>query len=973
MAKYTVQAPDGKKITLEGPEGASQDEVIRQAQALYRPPTARTPAKAPVLTAEGAKTAWDRGSESLEKQIANLPEAAKRIARDKFFADPRIARLREVSATPVSARQGADRRTQKQRSNDRVLRTLVQSNPITAPLSPMMSDDFVGATGAGIIRGAFGLPERIAAGVTGRPLEEIRADVDTDLERSLPGNFLGQVLSGVAAGGAIGKGIQGVAKGASALAPLARAITPTAQGSKLANVARFSAAGATGGAAQAAGEGSDVATGAQIGAIAGPAFVGAGKVLGFIARPIGDLLGLPSAGKILRRFTKATTEDLRIAADEFRQRTGAEPTVYEILPLEDRNAIAKNVVGSSPAASERAANLARQRLGNMGEEMADTVRANTGNDRIRILGQMADDLDAARAPAPPDAAPLPGMEIAGRSPADLKALQGREAAAYMEPVRDTVVADDLRELFPQGMQHGRLSGQIEDINSDPEVNQALINAASSLKLRLNPENAGAEIAGLTADDMTRILRQLARVQPGTPQKGAAMRAEQAIMDHMEERFPEAARQIEGMRNSYAARARMLEGMAEGGRTRTRESIPVETSQQARTLANAFGTPEGAAGRQLGQTNALTRELSGTPDDTLRTMRQLAESGQTQRAVAQNLGQDAASGITGAAEAQGHSVRALASLGKQTSQEADSLDLEDLGRMVLALNPAAMPTTRLFALSRLTQLTHMPEGKARALVDMLLSQNPATTNRAIGLLNGAGDAGRRFLKDFRNAAVSGQLSGEIGNDANAEIPGIIPEASASEVNSPGMLEPGNIDLHNRTAVENSDGSISTVRSISVGFDDGVYLIPTVVDGEVVSDEEAIAHYKETGEHLGKFADEAAADAYAQQLHEDQSAEYAPDQEQSDAPYGRSVIEDLFPEATVTSDVRGPGHPLYDPNSGHAGENTVDVRPIPGMTYDEFLQSIENAGYEIIHSYDESQKPADPRKAAAWGPHWHVEIG
>lgn len=37
MAKYTVQAPDGQTITLEGPEGASQEEVIAKAQELYKP------------------------------------------------------------------------------------------------------------------------------------------------------------------------------------------------------------------------------------------------------------------------------------------------------------------------------------------------------------------------------------------------------------------------------------------------------------------------------------------------------------------------------------------------------------------------------------------------------------------------------------------------------------------------------------------------------------------------------------------------------------------------------------------------------------------------------------------------------------------------------------------------------------------------------------------------------------------------
>jgi len=37
MAQYTIQAPDGQTITLEGPDGASQADVIAQAQRLYQP------------------------------------------------------------------------------------------------------------------------------------------------------------------------------------------------------------------------------------------------------------------------------------------------------------------------------------------------------------------------------------------------------------------------------------------------------------------------------------------------------------------------------------------------------------------------------------------------------------------------------------------------------------------------------------------------------------------------------------------------------------------------------------------------------------------------------------------------------------------------------------------------------------------------------------------------------------------------
>ena len=40
MAEYIVTAPDGKEITLEGPAGASHEDVIAQAQKLYKPQAA---------------------------------------------------------------------------------------------------------------------------------------------------------------------------------------------------------------------------------------------------------------------------------------------------------------------------------------------------------------------------------------------------------------------------------------------------------------------------------------------------------------------------------------------------------------------------------------------------------------------------------------------------------------------------------------------------------------------------------------------------------------------------------------------------------------------------------------------------------------------------------------------------------------------------------------------------------------------
>lgn len=70
----------------------------------------------------------------------------------------------------------------------------------------------------------------------------------------------------------------------------------------------------------------------------------------------------------------------------------------------------------------------------------------------------------------------------------------------------------------------------------------------------------------------------------------------------------------------------------------------------------------------------------------------------------------------------------------------------------------------------------------------------------------------------------------------------------------------------------NGDIATVRTITIGTDQGYVDIPTVINGKVVSNNEAIEHYRRTGEHLGIFTNEKDAIDYAQRLHEDQAKEY-----------------------------------------------------------------------------------------------------
>jgi hypothetical protein len=95
--------------------------------------------------------------------------------------------------------------------------------------------------------------------------------------------------------------------------------------------------------------------------------------------------------------------------------------------------------------------------------------------------------------------------------------------------------------------------------------------------------------------------------------------------------------------------------------------------------------------------------------------------------------------------------------------------------------------------------------------------------------------------------------------------------------PPLYGAGNINLNDRPLVQNPDGTTSTVRPITVEFDNKYVLIPTVRHGldRIMTNDEAIDYFKQTGEYLGVFKTEKDAEKYAKLLHEQQAKVYGLD--------------------------------------------------------------------------------------------------
>ena len=91
-------------------------------------------------------------------------------------------------------------------------------------------------------------------------------------------------------------------------------------------------------------------------------------------------------------------------------------------------------------------------------------------------------------------------------------------------------------------------------------------------------------------------------------------------------------------------------------------------------------------------------------------------------------------------------------------------------------------------------------------------------------------------------------------------------------------------------------------------------------------------------------------------------------------GKDVVQKLFPGVQVTSSYRPAGTKLKGGQTNDKSWHTqshaaVDIAPIKGMTFEQYVERLEGAGYGIIEKRDEVNNPSK----YSTGPHWHVVLG
>jgi hypothetical protein len=85
----------------------------------------------------------------------------------------------------------------------------------------------------------------------------------------------------------------------------------------------------------------------------------------------------------------------------------------------------------------------------------------------------------------------------------------------------------------------------------------------------------------------------------------------------------------------------------------------------------------------------------------------------------------------------------------------------------------------------------------------------------------------------------------------------------------------------------------------------------------------------------------------------------------------LLHQQFPNAFVTSGTRNPNSKLgrANPRSYHNHGQAFDIRPMPGVDFNDYVAALKAQGLPVIEALDEAKNP----KPWTTGPNWHVAFG
>jgi soluble lytic murein transglycosylase-like protein len=814
-ATHTYQnAPDD--ITPDAVAARAQQEFGQGVTAIDggrgRPGPAAPPASAPVAkptAPAGVPAAWsrvpkekaaaiyDQAQQALLRRIGNVSADDRAKALTRFNTDPRMQAIRQVAGlVPVATREEGIRAIARSNMDAQIARRKkFNPNPDASINNP--NED---AAAASASRALFGLPERADAairyylggpgGPAGRDYKETldisRAENDYRMSR---GNFMsravGTVTGSIAGGGPVGGLVRGVgarlaATGAPLIAKAGNVLQELAtlkQGQKLLNTGKVVAAGAAGGATQAAGEGSDVGEGALYGAVA-PLVLGAGvKTLGGLIKVArqGTRPFSRSTGKAIREVVSEAPEAIAARHADLSARTGDNVPLVAALNDADFKAVTDRVLKKSPDATE-------------------VAKKHTGGYLRSFMDRMLGHVNAAGKTG--DAQVVSGIE-------DLARLRDDTATDLMQPIKDKTV--DLTQLPLDDLERS-LAREIgsRDKALAPRINQALkdLNPDDLKEMGVSPDDLvnarklmtqwglgkPVQASVKEMDNLRRSLEAASKsAATSNPANSLAYRsAAKTIRD-----FTEAAHPAYGqMVDTYAAQSRMMEGFntaAAGKRI---------TDIEDTTLSKNLRTPEGRVGMKAGELYRQREAVSGRPTGAIAAARDFASQGKLTRpasldpgaaapgTVTENLGDKAAAGLADASQAETQVLGRMLDADKLNllaKNEDGALSPEEIVYGAFLGN--AMNSTKARFLA--TLLDKLPRGfnkkVANNMAEMLFSRDPVATKKAMAALNGAGFTKQVVSKLMSSALPISEMAGRIAASGNDNTPVIAdPNAPAPSV-------------------------------------------------------------------------------------------------------------------------------------------------------------------------------------------------